>query len=490
MNRLYAKAAAWRLFAAVSAMIGGIVGLRLTSQHLTPEVYGVIAVALQILAYLPLLDLGYRTVLNQRLLATPTDLERGELAAFSQSYLSRLALLLVVLGPVVLCVLSSTPRTKEVGLSFGFYAVMGGLGGLLAICQLQAGLLVGMGRQNQFAAVSGLGACAHLGALWFGYTRGWAEWAFVSAMLVNFSSSYIVSLLLIKRARPALVIWPIRLSLDYAGRRDALRHDAWQFFRGQVTVAVLFSVDLVLVGIVATPAVAARYAIASRLFAIGKGLIQIFGEAAWPIIAEKGHIEDRLKAGLIYATAVLYGSSAGAACVGIGPVMNWYLGEQWEVSGTIIWLLAARFAITGVASSLTYVLYGMGRFEVVRRILDRELILAIVLAALMGPFFGAQGIAVVFLVSTGAGTVYVIFRAYAKETGDVAERVWWRCWWRMSLSFVVSVVVGHWTMDWFRHGWQTLLGGALAGGAGLSVCGATWWALTRCRAVTMERTGA
>jgi len=57
-----------RITATASALIVGVISLRLYRNYLTPEIYGAILIALQIINHLRFLDGGFRSAINRRLL--------------------------------------------------------------------------------------------------------------------------------------------------------------------------------------------------------------------------------------------------------------------------------------------------------------------------------------------------------------------------------------------------------------------------------------
>ena len=62
------------IFRVVASLVGvatAFISIRLYNLHISKEVYGAISVGLAIIGYLPLMNGGFRMVLNQRMLAEP-----------------------------------------------------------------------------------------------------------------------------------------------------------------------------------------------------------------------------------------------------------------------------------------------------------------------------------------------------------------------------------------------------------------------------------
>src|SRR4030095_5953349 len=92
MTHHFLNAVFWRSAATLSALVKGLVTLRLVGRHLEPSSYGVVLVALQILASLPFLDARSRTPVSRPLLANRESGRRAALLRFGQTLYSWLSL--------------------------------------------------------------------------------------------------------------------------------------------------------------------------------------------------------------------------------------------------------------------------------------------------------------------------------------------------------------------------------------------------------------
>lgn len=450
----------WRLAAAFSAFASGMICLRLYRQ-LRPEDFGVVLVALQILNYLPLLDGGFRLTVNRLILGESEPGTRRPLLQFYQ----KLHLYITALGFVVALVLMTgywaAPVTHQAGHPLVFFVVLGVVGALTVGSGLQAGLLIGLRAQEQTYLLTAVNAWLNAGVLWLALRAGLDVWSFPLAMLATLLMTYMLSTWLIGRREPGLRLLDWRLDERFWGFFNGLRGSAWACFRSQVVTVLLYTVDLVFVLFLCGARDAAVYGVLSRVFAMLRTFLQSSGEVTWPIIAQRGMGDNGFRKVLLRSNAWIHGAVAGAVCVTLIPFCRWYVGEALTSGETVLYLVVARFAITGMATPAAYVLYGLGEFKTLTRCLQRELIAACILTLILGATYALPGVAASFLLATIGGTAYPMISAYAKLSGESARKVLFQVWWRMLAGFAYSALWAWFFLGYFPAGPGTVVPAAI-----------------------------
>jgi O-antigen/teichoic acid export membrane protein len=437
MDALYLRAVICRMVGTASSLVAGTISLRLYGQYLTPEIYGTIIVPLQVMNYLPLLDGGFRTVVNRTILANSRSEEILGTIKFCQAFYSLFALLVLAVAELCMVGYSLIPAGANAGEPLTFFLALGLVGALSVVASAQMSLLIALGSHGQMYLITALNSWLMVGALWLGLLTGEGIWAFplsgAAALLVTFP----LALALIRRHVPTIRFFGFQVDAEFWRYFNRFKFDAWSCFRSEVAVLVLFSVDIVFVGLLCGPKDAAGYGVLSRLFGIVRAFVQSSGEAAWPVIAQQGGIErSALGRNLIRMNAWIYGGITGSAAVVLYPFLHWYMGEGWVASSTVLYAVALRFLVTGMASNVTYLLYGLGEFHILRRYLERELCASVVFALALGSTFGVEGIGIGFLGATSFGTLFPIIHAYAKRSAIPTWKLLGDMWWRALVALV------------------------------------------------------
>ena len=478
----YLTALSARVFAMASSLVCGLVALRLY-RHLAPEAYGVVLVALTLIGYLPLLDGGFRTTLNRMLLTESRAEERRKLLRFGQVFYSWLGLGVCLLALILMTGYAYTARGRESGQSLAFFMSLGLGGALAVVSSIQAGVLVGLQAQASFFLINALSSWVNLGALWLVLTRGGGVWAFPISTLCSVLCVYPLAIFLIRQREPEVRLFGFQRDPDFWRAFRGLRSDAWHCFRSQVSIVVLYTIDILLVGFLCSAADAAIYGVLSRIFAILRGFLQSMSEISWPMIAQRGSGNQQLNHLLNRMNAWAVGSVTGALCFTLAPFCGWYLTASWMPEEHWVWLMAARFMVTSLAAPAAYLLYGTGDFRAISRYLERELLAGCILAVVLGPLFGVAGIAGAFLLSTGLGTLFPIFQAYVKRTGDSLPATLFETWTRAAAGLTISILCTKLALGLLEGGSQLVLAGAVGCAAGLAAC-FTWSAVRMLRAGT------
>lgn len=465
MSPAFFNAVAARGFATVVGLVAGSLSLWLYQRYLTPETYGVVLVAAQLMAYLPLLDGGFRTTLNRRLLAAEPGAD--ELILFGQAVNTWLALMATGVALVVMGAYAFTPTALLSGQPLGFFLLLGVAAAGVTAGNLQANLLVGLHAQAELSVLGGVGALLNLGVLWAGLHAGAGVWAFPLGTLAMLVFVWPASLWLIRRRRPGLPFFSLARGPEFWRRFHEMKAGALALFRNQVATLVLFTVDVVIVGLACGAREAAVYGLLTRVFGIVRSVVQTSGEAAWPLVARQGGLDREFNGFLVRANAWIYGSVTGAALVTLQPFLGWFMGGDWLASTPVLMLIAARFLITGMASTVTYLLYGLGEFRLLSRPLERELMASVVLAVPGALWLGSAGVSGAFLLATAAGTLAPIYFGYFRAARLEARAFFLAMWWRAAAGVLVSAGLGWLALGWLNGGWLIVIAGGLACGAGI-----------------------
>src|SRR5258708_5985284 len=248
MNPYFFRAVAWRAFSIGSITVAGFLSLRLYSRYLTPEIYGVVLVAMQIMAYLPLLDGGFRTVVNRRILAETNREEKLRVIRFGQIFYSWFALLVILAAALCMVAYSFFLHTTEAGQSAAFFLSLGLASALSVLSSAQMGLLVGLQAQPPFFVLLSLNAGFGVGALWLSLRAGAGVWAFPISSLMPVGGTSPLALCLIRVREPAVRFFRFRVDSEFWKYFSRLKAEAWACFTSQIAIMVLFSVDIVFVG--------------------------------------------------------------------------------------------------------------------------------------------------------------------------------------------------------------------------------------------------
>jgi O-antigen/teichoic acid export membrane protein len=472
------RTVAWKVAATVSGALAGMLMLRLLNAYLVPERYGVVVVALQAMLYLPLLDLGFRTTLNRRLRVESAPAERLHLLHFGQSLYLRLGAVVWAVAVVGMLLYAQTATAREAHEPWLFFVALGTAGAISVLALAQVNLLIGLGQQERVFQLNTVGSWTNLLGLWLGLRLGWDLWAFPAATLLLAVVQLVPAWFWCRAVEPGLH-WAGRLSAaEFRDLFQRLRADAFACLRSQFAILLLFTVDVVLVGLLSrNPAVAAVYGTAARVFGIVRGALQAGSEALWPLVAKEsaGGTGSAQGDWLVRVNAWLCGGAMGAMAVTLTPFIEWFMKKSWAPDPVLVALMAGRFLVTGISSPSAYFLLGLGDFRSLARYCERELAAAVLLSLPLGWQFGARGVAVAFLVATVFGTLTPIFWQWARLRGLPAGRLFGTTWARGSVAVALSVGVGVAGLQAGATGPWTVLVGALAvGAAGFAGAAVAW----------------
>lgn len=462
----------------VAVLCSGVVALRLYGRFLEPDIYGVVLVAAQVLQYLPALDGGFRTTINRELLALAEPAKKLEMIRFSQILYTRLALFVMAVAMLVMGGYSLLPMARSLGEPPVFFLALGIVSAAIFIMGSQMALLVGLGAQSQLYLLMTIQALSHLWGLWHGLEAGWGVWTFPFANLVAVAVTSPLALILIKVRVPEIRFVLIGDDGDWWPRFHRLKKTAWACLRNQFVTMFLFTWDILIAGFLCGPRAAGIYGVLSRFFGIVRAFLQSTGDAAWPIVAEQGAGKGEFCSALLRLNAWLYGATMGAMAVTLVPFLKWYLGEEWLAPGSVVYLLVARSLLFGLSSPASYFLMGEGRFDILARYVQRELLAACVLSIPLALVWNLPGLAWGFLVASAFGTSVPILRAYTEVIGGEFRQVLPAVWGRGLVAFLVAFFASWALQEIHPSGFEWVAVGGL--GAVAAVAAGAAWAWGRC----------
>lgn len=438
MSRYFLKAVFCRVLATTSGLVSGLISIKLYSSHFTPELYGAVLLGLTIMSYLPLLDGGVSMIVNRSLLTGENNLSRSQVIKFFQVFYSFFLVVIFGVSAICMTVYAHTPTAAAAGQPLFFFWALGLAATMVMFGSARVGLLVGLGSQASLFLLNALSTSTNVFALWIALKIGCGVWAFP---ISNFASQALVMPIgfwIISKRQPDFKFLTFAIDDEFWRIFHLLKNESWMYFKTQIAITLLFTVDLIIVGIYCGPAQLAVYGMLSRLFAIIRAFLQATGEAAWPILMkEKGSI-IQFSDPLLRVNALLYGSVMGGAAATLIPFCRSYLGACWTITPIVLSLLTARFLITGLATPGNFVLFGLGRLRTLMRSTILELVAGCIFANVLGWLFGMAGVAAGFLLGTSFGSLAPLIHGYAKATGTRTVPLLQRLWLRALITFGVS----------------------------------------------------
>ena len=214
-----------------SLLVTGIFSLWLYTAHILPERYGVMALALTLVAYMANMDGGFRTVISRAVLAEGNNEKREELLAFGQKLYTWLNSLILAGNVLLMAVYALMPGPRAEGLGLAFFTAFAVSNALLVGANIQAGMFIAVQEQSRLFILQTLGAWAGVNALAFALTQGWDLWAIPFSSFISFVAIYPLSVRWIKKTFPTLRIFDWRIDQKFRAHFHALKIEAWYCFR-------------------------------------------------------------------------------------------------------------------------------------------------------------------------------------------------------------------------------------------------------------------
>lgn len=457
----FRQTALWRLAATVSSIVTALLALKLYEKYLGQSLFGLVLTAVNIVGLLPQFDGGYRVAINRRLLVEGPGAARRQLVDFAQALYSWGALAAGILGIGLLLLFSLGPEVRSAGEPSSFYLALGSIGFLAVLGTAQTQLLVGLGRQRQLFILNALSAWVYLGVLWSLFQAGQVRWAFPLAQFSFLGLPTLIAWWLARVDLPGLRLLDFRWTPAHSALFQQLWRDAAPAFVCQLVMLVLYAADSILAVQLLPGSVASDVTQASLLFTMLRRSLQSADEAIWPRLAMGADGAARTSAALVRINAVVYGVVMTVAAVTL-PTFIGHWAEGLRPSSLVIWLFAARYLITGLASQPAYYLYGHGRFGDLAKHLGLEFLVAVVLSFLFAPHFAAAGIAGAFALATLVGVAVPLPWAYTEQSklrpASHFVAVWARALGAMAIAGGISALL----MPFALNSFATVAVGAIA----------------------------
>jgi O-antigen/teichoic acid export membrane protein len=219
----------------------------------------------------------------------------------------------------------------------------------------------------------------------------------------------------------------VSLSPRLVGRsvaREMVGMSAW-ISSTQIATVVRYRIDTVVVGLVAGVKAAGVYAVGQLLFVAAERFIRPITTGFFPFSAElagrgdKAGLRDAVVTGTRISLAV-----AGPLCLAIilvaGPMLDVWVGPQFEDARLVVVYLAAALLLAQVSRAGLVMLQGSGNVKAPAAIIWAEAAVNFAFSVVLGVVFGLTGVALATLVataavSTAAGVPYLC-RVYGLRT--------------------------------------------------------------------------
>ena len=439
-----------RVIANVSAVVTAFLSIRLYNLYVSKEVYGAILVGLQIIGYLPLMSGGFRTVINRQLLAEPDAAAKAFLARFGQMLQSYFFIFVVVASMAIMAAYSQEPGARSTGLPVLLFVAAGAAAALYFQAGSQLGLLVAVGEQVQSSLIQGAWGIVGVLILWISFLLGWGVWAFpasngIGALLIIFATRMV--LLWTSKDVP-LFVWSSGPGVW--SRLKSIWRPSLACLSNSVAMVLVFTVDLIIVGIAVGPGAAAVYGIVTRAATISRQMLTSLSEAAWPRLAEELNAQHKaqLMRKIDRLNGWFVGAWYGAMAVTLHPFLVWLVKPDWVAPQLLIGLMLARNVLVSLASPHAYGLLSAGRFKDLASVNLQEGLIGLVAGIALSLAFGYYGTAIAFLAATCAMQSWRMTREYFRFAHDT-----------------------HWKAEWLAIAFRALIAGAAAAALAAGVVG-------------------
>ena len=449
MRNTLSFAVFWRLISNLLGVVTAFLSLRLYNLYVSKEIYGTILVGLQIIGYLPLMSGGFRMALNQQTLATPETDRKQAIARFGQTLQSYFFIIVLLGGMLGMAAYGLLPKSRASDIPFLVFVTAGAAAALTFQAGSQLALLVAFGEQVTSSIVQGLWGVFTVGALWISFALGSGVWAFP---LSNAISSIIVILIvriaLIRNKNDVpLFLW--KRERDFTAKLKSVWKSAFESLYNQIATTLVFTLDLILIGILIGPGPAAVYGVVSRVMAISRLVLQSISEAAWPRLAQE--IDPARKVQIMRKVdrfnAWFVGCWYGALAITLLPFLGWLVKPDWVAAPLLAGLIITRSFVVSLTSAHAYGLLGAGRFRDLLQVNQQEVVIGLVLGVILSLTLGVNGTALAFLI------------------GSLAAQGW-----QMTYRYFRFAHDTHWFSEWLA----VALRGLLAAGVSAAIAGAVW----------------
>jgi O-antigen/teichoic acid export membrane protein len=409
-----------RVIANLSSVATAFISIRLYNLYVSKEIYGTILVGLQIIGYLPLMSGGFRMVLNQQMLAQPDAKQTQAIARFGQTLQTYFFVFVVLGGMAVMAIYGELPKLRATDIPIMVFISAGAAAAFTFQAGSQLALLVAFGEQAASALIQGTWGILTMGILWLSFALGSGIWAFPisnggGALLV-----IIIARIMLTWTRNDVPLFVWKRQDDFMARFKAVWRAACDCLYTQVGAVLIFTLDLILIGILIGPGPAAVYGVVSRMMAVSRQVLGSLSEAAWPRLTQE--LDDERKAQIMHKVdrlnAWLVGSWYGAMGATLLPFLGWLVKPDWVATPLLAVLILVRHFVVSLVSPHSYGLLSAGQFGPLARLSWMEVAINSIAGVTLCFTLGVNGVAVAFLLGTCSVSGWQLTRNYFALTKD------------------------------------------------------------------------
>jgi O-antigen/teichoic acid export membrane protein len=430
-----------RITANAISILTSFLTIRLYNLYVSKEVYGTFLVGLQIIGYLPLLSGGFRTVINRQVLAEPDTAVKASIARFGQLLQSYFFIFVVLFSMALMAAYSQEPGARATGLPALIFVAAGLAASIYFQAGTQLGLLIAVGEQVKSSFIQAGWGLVTLLILWICFRLGWGAWAFPASN--GFGALIIIGVcqftLYATSTGIPLFVWST--GANVWSRLKAIWWPALACLSSQGAMLLVFTTDLIIIGIVVGPGAAAVYGIAARAGTISRMVLNSLSEAAWPHLAEELDLQRKAKLmrKIDRLNAWLAGAWHGAMVVTLHTFLVWLVKPDWVAPQGLILLMLTRSILVSISSAHGYGLLSAGRFKELANISVIEGVIGVVAGIVLSYAYGYYGTAIAYLAATCCGQSWRMTREYFRYAHDT-----------------------HWMKEWLAIVSRALIAGAIA----------------------------
>ena len=439
-----------RITANALSILTSFISIRLYNLYVSKEVYGVFLVGLQIISYLPLVSGGFRTVINRQMLAEPDASEKTSLARFGQLLQSYFFIFVVIFSMALMAAYSQEPGARATGLPALLFIAAGLATAIYFQAGTQLGLLVAVGEQVKSSFIQAGWSVVTVLILWICFHLGCGAWAFPASNGFGALVAIVVCQVTLYRASKGVPLFIWSSAQSVWSRFKAIWWPALACLSSQGASLLVFTTDLIIIGIAVGPGAAAIYGIAARTGTISRMVLNSLSEAAWPRLAEELDLQRKahLMRKIDRLNAWLAGAWHGAMVVTLHTFLVWLVKPDWVAPQGLILLMLARSVLIALSSAHGYGLLSAGRFKELANIYIVEGVIGVVAGIVLSYAYGYYGTAVAYLAATCAGQSWRMTREYFRYAHDT-----------------------HWLREWIAIASRAVIAGAMAALLAVGVLG-------------------
>ena len=477
MRNSLSLAVVCRGIANLGAVVTAFISLQLYNVYLTKEIYGAVLVAVQLLTYLPLVSGGFGMVLGQQMLSNQDPKQIAKSARFAQILQSHILVVALVAALSLMAIYSQTSTARSMGLPATLFLAVGLAGAISFYAGGQFGMLTALRRQIYTIIMAGLWSLSTVFVLWLAFLGGLGVWAMPIATGLGAALLLPVAWILQRRLLPGLPILSWQRDADFWPKLKAIWIPSLHWLVCQFSIMCLFTMDIILMGLLFGPGAAAVYGVVSRVTTMSRQVIQTLCDTSWPKLTEEPDLlrKAALMRKVDRLNAWIAGSWHGALLATVQPFLGWLMRSHpdWVAGSLLIWLMVARNLIEVLSAPHSYGLLSEGRFKEIARATQIEIVLCILAVLVLSHFFGIIGFALGVLIATVGGSLwYLTYLYFIQPHKSSWFSEWCAVYARGLTSAVLAFAVA--SLGWWAEkvllgapGWAAMIAGGLGLAAGM-----------------------